>query len=170
MFSRKQLISATLAAAAIAALSAAVAMAAAPLPRAGKYYDNSKQTHAKASVFFLIGGNPDQVVKGADIFHGTPGSSVAVDCPQGQAQTGFGGATLKLSGSHYVFSDSYTSHAKIIEAGPHGERLVSDTIKIAVTGTVAGQNKISGTVTAKGGGCTTSAIKYTASYDPSFSQ
>ncbi len=171
MISRKQLMSATAAGATLAVTAAAVALGAAPLPRAGKYYDNSKQTGSKVSVFLLIGANPDQIVKGADFFHGTPGSSVAVNCPHGQAQTGFGGATLKLSGRHYVFSDAYTSHAQIIEAKPGGgEKLVTDTIKITVTGTVTNQNKITGTVAATGGGCIRAATRYTAGYDPTFSQ
>ena len=88
MFSRKQLISATLVAGAIAALSAAVAMAAAPLPRAGKYYDNSKQTHTKASVFFLIGGNPDQVVKGADTSTTPRGAPAPSTAPRARRRQG----------------------------------------------------------------------------------
>lgn len=112
-------------------------------------------------------------MKGPDFFHGgSPGSSVDPNCPPGQAQAGFNGTALKLSGKHCTFSDEWTSHAKIIEEKKGGsEKLVPVTLKITLTGTVESANTISGTLKWKGcTGSKTSRANYKAMYDPKFTE
>jgi hypothetical protein len=174
MLSRKHLFSATLAGAvATAAVLAGAAVASAPLPHPGKFYDNSGQKSKSAVFLYISATNPKQIVKGPDFFHGgSPGSSVDPNCPAGQAQGGFNGAKLKLSGKHYTFTDAWTSHAKILEEKTGGgEKLVPVTLKITLTGTVENAKTISGTLKWKGcTGSKTGRASYRASYDPKFTQ
>jgi hypothetical protein len=172
MLTRRQSLSATLGGLGLAAGIATVALAAAPAPHAGKYYDNSK-LHAKSSVFLLISASGKKIVSGPDFFHHLPeGSSVDPACSAGQAQAGFNGTSLKISHGRYRFSDSWTAHAQIIEAGPRGgEILVPVTLKITITGTVKNAKTISGTMKWKGcNGSKTSKFKFKATYDPKFSE
>lgn len=171
MLTRRQSWSATIGGLGFAVGIATVALAAAPAPHAGKYYDNSKR-HSTSGVLLLISSTGHKIVAGADFFRTKPGSSVDPACPAGQADAGFNGTSLKLSHRHYGFSDTWIAHAKIIEARQGGgENFVPTALKITITGTVKNAKTIAGKLKWKGcDGSKTQHSNYTASYDPSFTQ
>jgi hypothetical protein len=156
-------------------LLAAAALAAAPLPKTASAYSTGAGKH-KVSITLVTGASdPKKIEPGAAAL----GSQFALSggslqCPKAKkgpgfhgtpfAIFGFPGAELKLSHGKYAFSKT----AKEANTAPLGSAGVKPfTLKVRITGTVLSPTKIAGTVTAKGGPCTTKLpLKYTAKPNP----
>lgn len=108
---------------------------------------------AAGSQFALSGGavNCTKAKKGPG-FHGVP-----------FAVFGFPKTTLKLSKGKYGFSKTVTQKNTV----PLGSTNAPFTLRLKITGTVTSQALITGTISAKGGPCTTKKpVKYKAKLDP----
>lgn len=150
---------------------AGVALAAAPVPKPAKAYQQPYQLGAKGMGLTYVTGP----TTGTVIESGMPalGSNYAVSqmfiaCPKAKknpglvgypfADIGFPGATFKLKHGKYQFSKSVKTKVNIT-GSPNAQ--VKMTVRF--TATVASASAISGTVKIKGGACTTKgAVKYTA--------
>ncbi len=105
----------------IGLVAAGIALAAAPLPKAGGQYYGTAHNPKSFLVLVISKTDHKKIVSGPDIHTSGPqGSNVDPACPKGQAQAGFNGTTLTLASGHYGFSDKWTSHAQIIESTSHG--------------------------------------------------
>jgi hypothetical protein len=108
---------------------------------------------AAGSQFALSGGavNCTKAKKGPG-FHGVP-----------FAVFGFPKTALKLSKGKYGFSKTVTQKNTV----PLGSTNAPFTLRLKITGTVTSQALITGTISAKGGPCTTKKpVKYKAKLDP----
>jgi hypothetical protein len=157
--------------ASLAALTAAVALASAPLPKTGKAYSTSGNKGGVSLTLVTGATNPRKIQPGAAAL----GSSFALSggsvlCHKAKkisgfhgtpfAVFGFPGAKLKLVHGKYRFAKT----AKVPNTVPLGSSGVKAfTLKVKIAGTVAGPNLIKGTVKAKGGPCASKRpLKYRA--------
>lgn len=155
---------------AIAIVGAGAALATAPLPQRGKVYDNGVTVGKdKVTMAFVIAmTNAKVIASGVPAFTKIAHSGGYLACPRAKS-TGtlpfvvidFPRTTLKLSGGKYRFSVSETRTNP-----PFLGSLQKGTIRLRITGTVTSPTRITGTVSASGDACTTSApLPYRASLD-----
>jgi hypothetical protein len=166
----------------IAVLATGVALASAPVLQTGKAYESftKKGLGRGLSLSFVVSAsNPKRLIAGSK---GPPPlgtefaeSSFFVPCPKIKrnpppfpkdevpfAGFGFPGATLKLSHEKYRFSVSKTMKKEFVTGSP--AKPFKLTLK--VTGAVTSSTTITGTVSLRGGRCTSKRpIPYTAKLD-----
>ncbi len=166
----RSLVASALAACALALALAAIALAAAPLPKPSKAYTTPTGTH-KVGLTLVTGSNPKAIEPGAAALGSQYAlSGGSIQCPKAKkgpgfhqvpfAIFGFPGAKLKLVHGKYGFAKTIRQR-ETIPLGSTGVKAF--TLKVKIAGTVLSPTKIAGTVTAKGGPCTTKKpLKYTA--------
>jgi hypothetical protein len=170
----RSLVASALGVGALSLLLAAVALAGAPLPKSGKAYTTPNGKH-KVGLTLVTGASPKTIEPGsAALGSQFAMSGGSVQCPKAKkgpgfhgapfAIFGFPGAKLKLSNGKYGFSKTIKQR----ETTPLGSSGVKPfTLKVKIAGTVLSPTKIAGTVTAKGGPCTTKKpLKYTTKLNP----
>jgi hypothetical protein len=168
--SAKGLLRVTVAGTGMAIVLAGGALAAAALPHAGKVYDNGTLGKHPATLVLVI--NPSAATKieaGKPVFSDIASSGGYLKCPgvkrfstsTAEVEFPFPGATLKLSGGKYAFSVSETkTNPTFLGSTEKG------TLKVKITGTITSATRITGTVSASGDGCTTTApVGYQLAYD-----
>ena len=154
-----------LAGAAMAMALGGVALAAAPLPEAGKAYsDNVTLGKGKLSIALVISSSAKKIASGVPIL-GVPHSGGFLECPKApHFSTGapyvefpFPGAKLKLSGGKYGFTVTETkTNPTFLGSSQKGK------LKVTIKGTVGSSTLITGSVSASGDDCTTGAVSYRA--------
>ncbi len=142
-----------------------VALGAAPLPTAGRSYsDGVTLGKGKLAIAFVIGHNPRKIVSGKPVL-GVPMSGGFLECPKTpHTSTGapyvefpFPATTLKLAGGKYTFSVSETeTNLTFLGSSEKGK------LKLKIKGMVASPRLITGSLTARGEGCTTGAVSFRA--------
>ena len=163
--STKSVRTAGIAGIALAIVLAGVALGATPLPIAGRSYsDGVTLGKGKLAIAFVISPNAKKIASGKPVL-GTAHSGGFLECLKTPhfsttapyVEFPFPATTLKLSGGKYTFSVSETEDKPDLPR-EHGERQT----KLKIKGTVASPKLITGSLTANGEGCTTSAINFRA--------
>lgn len=157
---------------------AGVALAAAVLPQPGKAYDVGRPVAKGANLTLIVSvHNPRQLLAGP--LNPPIGSQYAlstgtVPCRRAKRSStlprsetpfalfAFPGATLRLSHGRYRFSVTATAHHVSIL----GSAAKPITLRVAVTGVVRNATTIAGTITPRGGPCTSRPVPYVAKLNP----
>jgi hypothetical protein len=159
-------------------IAAGVAVAAAALPQAGKAYDVGRAVAKGASLTLIVSvRNPRQLLAGPanpPIGSQYALATGAVPCRRAKrtatlprsevpfALFAFPGATLRRSRGSYRFAVAETTHDVTIL----GSSAKPVTLRVAVTGVVRNSTTIAGTITPRGGPCTSRPIAYVAKLNP----
>jgi hypothetical protein len=158
----------------LACVLAAVALAAAPLPKPASAFSTGGFKHGVSLTLVSSVDGKKIEAGGAALGSQFALSGGAVQCPKAKkskgfhevpfAIFGFPGAKLKLSHGTYGFSKSITER----EAVPLGSEGVKPfTLKVKIAATVTGPTAIAGTVKASGGPCKSKKpIAFKAKLDP----
>ncbi len=155
---------------AVPLIAAGLALAAAALPQTGKAYDVGRAAAKGANLTLIVSAtNPRQLIAGPaqpPLGSQYAVASGAVPCRKAKrastlsksavpfALFTFPGATLRLSHGSYRFSVAGTAHHVTI-LGSSAEPI---TLRVAVTGVVRNATTIAGTITPRGGACTSGPI------------
>ncbi|MBS1888117.1 MAG: hypothetical protein JSU06_13110 [Actinobacteria bacterium] len=148
---------------ALAALALAAVAVAATLPTGGKAFTTPPTKHrAKFSLTLVTSPDGRSIEEGgAAIGSQYAISGGSIECPKAKKQPGFHetpflifgfpATALTMKGGTYGF----TAHLTQRETNILGSTAKAFTLKVKITGTVVGATTIEGTVSAKGGSCTT---------------
>lgn len=149
--------------AALATLALAGVALAATLPKGGKAFTTPSTKHrAKLSLTLVTSADGRSIEEGAAAIgsqYALSGGSIS--CPKAKKQPGFHetpfalfgfpATALKLKGGSYGFA----AHVTQTEASILGSTAKPFTLKVKIVGTVVNATTIEGTLSAKGGRCTT---------------
>lgn len=137
----------------LAIVLAGAALAAVPLPMAGKVYDNGTVGKSKLTLTLVISpSNAKRIESGVPEFSQTAHSGGYLECPSSSkiAEFPFPGATLTLSGGKYGFSVTESRSNPTFLGSPN-----KGTLKLRIKGTVTSATRITGTVAVSGNVCKT---------------
>ncbi len=170
MSANRLLKTATIATGLVVVLLVGVALAA-PLPKGAKAYSTAGRKHG-VSLTLVTSSSGKRIELGeAALGSQFALSGGAVNCPKAKknhgfhetpfAIFGFPGATLKLSHGKYGFSKTTKSETSAL-----GSSAKTFKLRVTIAATVASPTSIKGTVTAKGGPCTSKKpLKFNAKLD-----
>ncbi len=142
----------------MAIVLAATALAAAPLPVAGKVYANGAVGKSKLTLLLVISpSDAKRIESGVPEFSQTAHSGGYLECPSSSkiAEFPFPGAALTLSRGKYGFSVSETKTNPTFLGSPN-----EGTLKLRIKGTVTNATHITGTVTVSGDVCKAGTVRY----------
>ncbi|MGA2013934.1 MAG: hypothetical protein ABSH51_25850 [Solirubrobacteraceae bacterium] len=143
---------------------AGTALAAAPLPAAGKVYDNGTVGKSKLTLTLVISPTSARKIEsGVPEFSQVAHSGGYLECPSSSkiAEFPFPGATLKLSSGSYGFSVTERRTDPTFLGSPR-----TGTLTLRITGAVTSATQITGAVTVSGDVCAAETVHYRLALKP----